>query len=169
MTLDEHGWVNIDQLLQGMAGAGTTLTREELVQIVEGDSKSRYSIDGDRIRANQGHSVPIDLGLTPRTPPATLFHGTARRFLNSILDDGLRPGQRQHVHLSANRDTATSVGRRHGKPVVLTVEAGRMHADGHDLFLSENDVWLTARVPSEYLTVSPEGGDATDEPPANRR
>jgi putative RNA 2'-phosphotransferase len=159
VTLDARGWVNIDELLEGVAAAGTTLSRSQLERIVESDSKSRYSIQGDRIRANQGHSLPIDLGLAPQVPPSTLFHGTAQRFLESILERGILPGQRQHVHLSADRDTAVTVGRRHGKPVVLAVDTSRMHADGHPFFLSDNGVWLTPSVAPTYLTVEPGTND----------
>jgi putative RNA 2'-phosphotransferase len=156
VTLDPHGWINIDELLTGMATAGMSLRRAELEQIVRDDSKSRYSIDADRIRANQGHSLPVDLGLEPRTPPDALFHGTAQRFLDSIREGGLVPGQRQHVHLSTNIDTARAVGQRHGKPVILVVDTVRMHTDGHVFLLSDNDVWLTEHVPPSYLTVEPQ-------------
>lgn len=156
VDLDSHGWVSIDALLRGMATAGTSLTRRELERIVEDDAKSRYSIDGDRIRANQGHSLPVDLGLQPETPPAVLFHGTASRFLQSILEGGLLPGQRQHVHLSADRDTAVAVGQRHGKPVVLTIDTTSMRTDGHTFLRSDNGVWLTASVPAAYLAIEPE-------------
>jgi putative RNA 2'-phosphotransferase len=155
LVLDGQGWVDIGALLVGMAAAGTSLTREELEQIVASDAKSRYNIDGNRIRANQGHSLSVDLGLVPLTPPAVLFHGTARRFLDSILEWGLRPGQRQYVHLSSDLNTAVTVGRRHGKPVVLTVDTTRLHAEGYLFFLSENGVWLTASVAPTYLAIEP--------------
>jgi putative RNA 2'-phosphotransferase len=153
LELDPHGWVHIDVLLAGMADAGTALTREELERIVADDSKARYHIDNDRIRANQGHSLPVDLGLTPQIPPNVLFHGTAQRFVHSIHERGLLPGQRQHVHLSAERNTAVNVGQRHGKPVVLIVDAARMHADGQSFLLSDNGVWLTATIAPRYLRI----------------
>ena len=107
--------------------------------------------DGTRIRANQGHSVPVDLSLDSVAPPDLLYHGTVARFLPSIRREGLRRGQRHHVHLSADRKTASRVGSRRGSPVVLTVEAGQMHADGHPFYRSANGVWLTEQVPPKYI------------------
>jgi putative RNA 2'-phosphotransferase len=106
-----------------------------------------------RIRANQGHSIKVDLELVPKTPPAELFHGTATRFLDSIKNEGLKPGQRQHVHLSTNVDTANMVGQRYGKPVILKIDSASMFKQGFTFYLSENNVWLIEHVPVEYLTI----------------
>ena len=118
------------------------------------DAKQRYSFspDGTRIRANQGHSIPVDLELPASRPPQTLYHGTAARFLPSIRQKGLLRGARLYVHLSSSLDTARAVGARHGLPAVLTVDAGRMAADGLPFFVSANGVWLTEHVPPQYLT-----------------
>jgi putative RNA 2'-phosphotransferase len=156
VVLDEQDWVSIDSLLAGMAAAGTTLTLSDLERIVVEDSKGRYTIEDGRIRANQGHSVDIDLGLTALVPPHPLFHGTATRFIESILRDGLLPQARQYVHLSANRQTAIEVGSRHGKICVLTINANAMTADGLEFFRSANGVWLVAQVPSRYLSIDDE-------------
>jgi putative RNA 2'-phosphotransferase len=151
VTLDAQGWVSVDDLLAGMSTAGSPLTLDELHHIVDTDNKGRYSIVSGMIRANQGHSIDVDLGLVPQTPPAELFHGTAQRFLESILASGLLPGQRQYVHLSSDKNTAITVGQRHGTPVVLRIDAARMQADGVEFLVSENGVWLTSAVRPEYL------------------
>jgi len=151
LTLDAQGWVGVDELLAAFAARGRHITRAELAEVVEGNDKRRFTIDGDRIRANQGHSIEVDLALDPAEPPALLFHGTATRNLDAILAEGLVRGRRHHVHLSADTDTAVRVGTRHGVPVVLTVLAGMMAAEGHEFFLSANGVWLAEHVPAEYL------------------
>ncbi len=153
LTLGPGGWVEVDALLRGLKRAGHALTRPELESIVAENDKSRFTLsqDGQRIRAAQGHSVPVDLELTPVPPPPTLFHGTARASLDAIFAQGLNPGRRQHVHLSADAVTAERVGARHGKPVVLTVHAHAMHADGHTFWHADNGVWLTTQVPARYL------------------
>ncbi len=117
--------------------------------------KRRFTLDRarSRIRANQGHSISVDLGLAPRRPPERLYHGTAAAFLRSILENGLHPRRRHHVHLSPDRETALAVGRRHGEPVVLRADARRMFDEGHRFLLSENGVWLTERVPPAFLTL----------------
>ncbi|MEZ4617799.1 MAG: RNA 2'-phosphotransferase [Caldilineaceae bacterium] len=115
----------------------------------------RFNDDGTRIRANQGHSIAVELNLRPQVPPARLFHGTATRFLDAIQREGLQRQSRQHVHLSADEKTAHKVGQRHGKPVILTVDAAAMHADGHLFYLSDNGVWLTDHVPVHYLIFTP--------------
>ena len=150
LTLDAEGWADVDALV---AGSGGTLTRESVERVVGTSEKKRFALsaDGTRVRARQGHSVAVDLGLAPREPPPTLFHGTVERFLPSILREGLTRQSRQHVHLSANRETADTVGRRRGKPVILRVDAAAMHAAGHTFLLSENGVWLTDVVPPEFL------------------
>lgn len=155
ITLDAQGWVDIDQLLALSAAHGNAYTREELDAVVSTSDKQRFAVseDGRRMRANQGHSIAaVELGLTPVEPPAVLYHGTADRFLESIAGEGLRPGARKHVHLSRDRDTGTAVGKRHGRPVVLTVDAAAMHRAGHPFFVSDNGVWLTAAVPPAFIT-----------------
>ena len=153
LTLDENGWVPIDILLDALKNQKHSLTRAELDEIVATNNKKRFAIseDGQRIRARQGHSLDIDLGLQPSTPPPILYHGTAVRFLLSIREQGLQKMNRQHVHLSTTEDTANEVGNRHGKPVILHIQAESMHADGYSFFLSENRVWLTETVPVRYL------------------
>lgn len=153
LELDAQGWVAVDALLRALPGAGVTLTRDELDEVVVTNDKRRFALspDGLRIRASQGHSVEIELGYAPEAPPALLFHGTALHFVESIRAQGLLRGRRRHVHLSAARDTALAVGRRHGTPVVLEVESGAMHASGHAFFLSDNGVWLVEAVPPEYI------------------
>ncbi len=153
ITLDEHGWADVEELIRGVNKTGRTMSREDLEIIVATSNKQRYRFNEDmtKIRANQGHSIPVDVELEQRQPPEVLYHGTATRFLDGILKEGLRPMTRLHVHLSASRETAGSVGKRHGQPVVLTVEAGRMHREGIPFFLSENGVWLTKEVPAEYI------------------
>ncbi len=148
LTLDEHGWAEVDLLLKNV-GIGM----EELEEIVAGDEKRRYSFSEDRtlIRANQGHSVPVDLELEAREPPEFLYHGTVGQFLDSIRKEGLQRQSRQYVHLSPDVETAVKVGRRRGKPVILQVAAGRMYRDGYAFFLSVNGVWLTREVPPQYL------------------
>ncbi|WP_374435034.1 RNA 2'-phosphotransferase [Inhella sp.] len=155
LHLDEAGWVGIDSLQERANTAGHALTRELLQQIVDNSDKQRFAIsaDGLRIRANQGHSVEIELGLVPQVPPARLFHGTASRFLDSILSSGLNKGARHHVHLSTDLGVAGAVGRRYGQLVMLEVDAESMHAHGHCFFRSENGVWLTDRVPPRFLKV----------------
>lgn len=150
VTPDSGGWVPVDALI---AGADIPLTPEVIREIVTTSDKQRFALseDGLRIRANQGHSFPVDLGLTPLVPPDTLFHGTATRFVDSILAQGLIPGSRQHVHLSADEATAQSVGSRHGKPHIFKVASGQMHKDGYPFIRSENGVWLTDHVPAKYL------------------
>jgi putative RNA 2'-phosphotransferase len=159
LTLDTSGWVLVEQLLAGAASAGVRITPEELAEVVRSSDKQRFAFDesGTRIRANQGHSVEVELQLEPAEPPPELFHGTAERNLEAILRDGLRKMARHHVHLSRDTPTALKVGTRHGKPVILVVDAAKMRADGHVFFVSANGVWLVERVPCQYLRVlSPE-------------
>ncbi len=154
LTLDSGGWASVEALI---GGADFDVTAEDVARVVRNSDKQRFSLseDGARIRANQGHSIPVDLGLTPVAPPAHLFHGTAEKNLSSILETGLRPQSRTHVHLSPDTETARKVGMRHGKPVILLVAAGAMAADGGVFFRSVNGVWLTDRVQPHYLSVSP--------------
>jgi putative RNA 2'-phosphotransferase len=153
LVLDQNGWASIDELIALANARGTKLSGPEIESIVENSDKKRFAIsaDGTKIRANQGHSVDIALGLEPQTPPERLYHGTATRFLESIHATGLHSASRQHVHLSTDLATAEKVGSRHGKPVILTVDAGQMARDGHLFYLSENGVWLTETVPAKYL------------------
>ncbi|MGC4892444.1 RNA 2'-phosphotransferase [Micromonospora sp. DT31] len=155
LRLDGAGWVPVDDLL-----AGLRISRAEMDAVVAGNDKQRFAVehgpDGvDRIRANQGHSVPVDLGLTPADPPPRLFHGTGRDALAAILAEGLRRGGRHHVHLSPDVATARRVGaRRGGAVVVLTVDAAAMTQAGHLFYCSANGVWLTDTVPPQYLTTT---------------
>ncbi|WP_133510440.1 RNA 2'-phosphotransferase [Candidatus Thiosymbion oneisti] len=152
LTLDAQGWASVSELIK-KAPSEMSLTADLIRQVVITNDKQRFSLSEDeqRIRANQGHSIKIDLGLTPKEPPPVLYHGTATRFLASILREGLHPGQRHHVHLSLDMKTATSVGQRYGKPVVLQVASGEMYRQGYEFFLSENGVWLTEIVPPGFL------------------
>jgi putative RNA 2'-phosphotransferase len=151
ITLDHGGWTDIGPLLEAAARAGLPATRADLDRVVADNDKCRFAVDGERIRAQQGHSVPVDLGLEPLEPPPYLFHGTHRTVLAAIRAEGLRPMTRHHVHLAADRETAQRVGARHGSPVVLTVRAGQLYADGAAFLRSGNGVWLTAHVPPPYL------------------
>ena len=134
-------------------GRGPYLSRELIEEVVATNDKQRFALseDGRLIRANQGHSIAVDLGLAPQTPPALLYHGTADKNLPSIMAQGLLPGRRQHVHLSANVETAVKVGQRHGRPIVLKVQTGAMHAAGHLFYKSANGVWLVAAVPAPFI------------------
>jgi putative RNA 2'-phosphotransferase len=153
LTLDENGWASIEELIRLANLRGTRLNRALLDQVVAENDKKRFALseDGLRIRASQGHSINIDLALAPAQPPELLYHGTASRCIDSIRASGLHSANRQHVHLSLDAPTATKVGQRHGKPVVLTVRSGEMAAAGHSFFLSANGVWLTERVPAEFI------------------
>ncbi len=152
ITLDEHGWANVDELLTGI-NRTRPLDMAGLEEIVRTDEKQRYSFNADRtkIRANQGHSVPVDVELQPVTPPALLYHGTGEKFVPSIEARGLIPKTRLYVHLSGDYDTARKVGARHGSPRVYQINAARMSADGYVFYRSVNGVWLTKQVPSQYL------------------
>ena len=155
LTLQPGGWVPLDDLLAATEEIGFPISYDELVEVVETNDKRRFSFDdsGDLIRANQGHSVEVDLQLEEAIPPEVLYHGTVERFLPSILGEGLVRGNRHHVHLSKDQETARKVGARRGKPVILTVDAGQMHRDGHHFFVSANGVWLTDAVPPSRLTI----------------
>ena len=153
IVLDQAGWISVGDLLEACRRHGKAITAEELQHVVETNDKRRFAFNdtGERIRANQGHSVAVDLDLAPSVPPERLYHGTVRKFLPSIRKEGLKPKARHHVHLSADRETATRVGSRRGPPVVLVIESARMHRDGHVFHMSENGVWLTDVVPPCYL------------------
>jgi putative RNA 2'-phosphotransferase len=155
IELDESGWVRIDTLLSAMDDHGRPLTRETLQFVVDNNDKQRFSIspDGTRIRANQGHSVEVDLGYEPSIPPEILYHGTPRQFVELIRRDGLHKMRRHHVHLHEEIATATAVGNRRGKAVLLKVRAQAMHAAGHVFYVTANHVWLTDYVPSEFIEI----------------
>lgn len=151
IELDDNGWTNVDGLLEAAKDRG--LTKEILDEVVATNDKKRFIFndDGTKIRANQGHSVKVDLELEPSKPPNLLFHGTVDKFLDSIRKGGLIKGSRHHVHLSADRETATDVGGRRGKPVILIVATRLMINDGFEFYQSENGVWLVDAVPLQYL------------------
>jgi putative RNA 2'-phosphotransferase len=153
LTLGEGGWVPVQQLLDACARDGFPITREELQQVVTTNDKQRFSFDetGTLIRANQGHSVEVDLQLEPVEPPALLYHGTAIDTVPAIQSGGLKKMSRHHVHLSVDVATARKVGVRHGSPVVFVVDAAAMHRDGHLFYCSANGVWLVDSVPPQYL------------------
>jgi putative RNA 2'-phosphotransferase len=153
LQLDAQGWVPVSELLQALSTSRFPLSLSELQELVRSNDKQRFSFseDGSRIRASQGHSLSIDLGYERAVPPATLFHGTAERFLQSIQKSGLLKGQRHHVHLSAEPETALKVGSRYGRPVVLQIASDQMNKNGHLFFRSANGVWLTEFVPVEYI------------------
>ncbi|WP_269856869.1 RNA 2'-phosphotransferase [Streptomyces sp. RPT161] len=153
ITLDPNGWVGIDTLITAATAHGFPFTRQELEHVVASNDKRRYAIDGDRIRANQGHTVEVDLALPVVQPPAYLYHGTVGRYVAAIRAEGLLPMGRHAVHLSADRETATRVGARRGKPVVLSVDAGAMHRAGFEFRRSANGVWLVDHVPAEFLRI----------------
>ncbi|MGI8647166.1 MAG: RNA 2'-phosphotransferase [Acidimicrobiales bacterium] len=154
LTLSPDGWVTVEELLAALARHNLALTRAELDEVVDGNDKQRFAFDatGNRIRANQGHSVPVDLDLPIAVPPAVLYHGTVEKFLGAIWREGLRPMRRRHVHLSATAQTATSVGARRGPPVVLRVDSAAMAAARHQFRVSANGVWLVTHVPPHYLS-----------------
>jgi putative RNA 2'-phosphotransferase len=152
LSLDAQGWAEIDHLVERARANGVRLTRDLVLRVAETSDKQRFACDGaGRIRANHGHTVAIDLGIEPSEPPAILFHGTAATSVAAIKAKGLVPGLRQYVHLSADPVTATSVGRRHGLPVVLRVAAGRMWSAGFKFVRSASGVWLTSAVPAEFI------------------
>jgi putative RNA 2'-phosphotransferase len=164
LQLDPNGWADVDVLLQRLAEYGKPVARDLLDRVVAENDKQRFAFDAGRtrIRASQGHSIQVDLDLKPAQPPDVLYHGTASRFLKSILASGLHAGNRQHVHLSGDVDTARRVGARHGFPVILHVDTARMRADGAVFYLSDNGVWLTGPVAPRYLRVLNGPGRAAD-------
>ncbi len=154
IELDQQGWANLDEIIEKMQRKGMNVDQSIIEAVVANNDKQRFRLDltNRRIRANQGHSIDIDLALAPSVPPKELFHGTATRFLDSIMEKGLIRGSRQHVHLSLDIETATKVGSRHGKPTILNVDAQAMHQQGFVFYVSENGVWLTEHVPVEFLS-----------------
>lgn len=152
ITLDEHGWANVDELIAGVSKTHP-LDMAGLERIIAEDEKQRYSFNDDKtlIRANQGHSIPVDVELEEVEPPKILYHGTGEKYTSSIDEQGLIPKSRLYVHLSGDEETARKVGQRHGKPVVYKVRSGEMHRDGLLFYRSVNGVWLTKSVPVKYL------------------
>jgi len=153
LRVDDAGWADVGELIAGARAAGVEMDRATLERVVAENEKKRFAFsdDGTRIRASQGHSIGVDLGLEPVEPPQVLYHGTATRSVDSIRRSGLHSASRTHVHLSADVETARSVGQRHGRPAILAIAAGRMHRDGHAFYRSANGVWLTDAVPVEYI------------------
>jgi putative RNA 2'-phosphotransferase len=156
LKLGDGGWVAVDDLLTAFKRSGKPLSRGLLEVVVAENDKQRFefSEDRSRIRARQGHSAKIDLGYAPATPPNVLYHGTAAKNLDSIFQHGLLKGRRHHVHMSTNRETMLQVAMRHGKPVLLAIDAKRMFADGHKFFVTGNHVWLTDHVPPLYIQIT---------------
>jgi putative RNA 2'-phosphotransferase len=153
LTLDENGWADVSELISRANEKGRSLDMALLERIVAENDKKRFSFNEDKtkLRANQGHSIKVDVELSPAIPPNILYHGTAKRFIGSIKTTGLVKGKRLHVHLSSDRETAINVGKRHGNPIILEVDAVTMHKDGHIFYFSENGVWLAENVPLQYL------------------
>lgn len=154
LELDEQGWASIDELIK--LTTDFELTPMLIQTVVETNDKQRFRLseDGKRIKANQGHSIEVDLALTPIEPPEILFHGTARRFVDAIMKDGLQKMNRHHVHLSESLAVAQSVGERYGKPVIFHIQAKRMHEQGYVFYKTVNNVWLVNEVPIEFIDVS---------------
>ena len=153
LQLDENGWADVLELMSKSAAGGQAFSREELEEVVALNDKQRFAFDDSRarIRANQGHSIEVELQLEVRQPPELLYHGTVERFLTGIQAEGLRKMSRNHVHLSADREIAVKVGSRRGEAVILTVRSGEMSRDGLTFFVSDNGVWLTDAVPVRYI------------------
>lgn len=154
LEMDDQGWVKVDELIIKMNQNGLRVDKDIINTVVETNDKKRFAFNTDKslIRASQGHSIEVDLDLPVAVPPNILYHGTTSRFLDSILRTGLQKQNRQHVHLSVTIETAQAVGSRHGKPVILTINAKAMHEAGFKFYLSENKVWLTETVPVEYIS-----------------
>ena len=159
IELDANGWTDIETLLQQATSHGRRMTHDDILRIVSDSDKQRFAVSEDRtqIRANQGHSVKVDLALSHTSAPEVLYHGTIARFLESIRVQGLLKGQRHHVHLSEDEQTASQVGARRGKPVLLRIASGEMGQSGFLFYRTANGVWLTDHVPLEYI-IFPEDG-----------
>lgn len=158
ITLDEHGWADVDELIKGIneTGEEVEFSKTTLEKIVKTDKKQRYSVSQDKtlIRANQGHSIPVDVELEKKEPPKILYHGTGVKSVKAIQEQGLLPMERLYVHLSTDVETATNVGKRHGTPVIFKVNTEQMQKEGYDFFQSVNGVWLTKEVPAKYLELN---------------
>jgi putative RNA 2'-phosphotransferase len=155
LVLAPGGWVSVEALLAACKAQQFPITQEELTEVVISNEKQRFAFDatGTQIRANQGHSVEVDLQLSPQTPPDLLYHGTGEKSVQAILRSGLLKMSRHHVHLSVDQQTAHKVGSRHGRAVIFTVDTAAMHQAGHTFYRSENGVWLVDQVPPNYLTI----------------
>lgn len=153
IQLDQNGWTDVNELIEKATNYGVKFDKDILKHIVATNSKKRFAFNDtlDKIRASQGHSVDIELGYSNQKPPTILFHGTADKFVQSILDTELEKRNRQHVHLSSDLETALKVGQRHGKPFIFKVLAEQMYNDNFQFYISENGVWLTDNVPTKYL------------------
>lgn len=157
LSLDKHGYIDVQDLINGIKENNDFYIDLDILKfIVETDNKKRYSFseDGTKIRANQGHSVKVDLGLKEVKPPSILYHGTGEKYLESILKEGLKSKSRMYVHLFSDIDTAISVGKRHGEPIVLGIDAERMYKDEYKFYLSENGIFLAESVPVKYINVA---------------
>ncbi|MEO7045196.1 MAG: RNA 2'-phosphotransferase [Ferruginibacter sp.] len=154
IVLDENGYTNVDELINKLNAHNENISLEILQHIVNANNKKRFAFNDDlsKIRASQGHSVDVELGYTEEQPPAILYHGTVEKFLSSILKDGLQKMQRHHVHLSADKTTATKVAERRGKPIILEIKSGEMFSAGYKFYLSDNGVWLIDHVPVNFIT-----------------
>ena len=154
LTLDERGYADVAGLIEGISKTGRCIDLAVLEEIVASDNKQRFAFNDDhtKIRANQGHSINVDVEMQELTPPPVLYHGTAEKYLDSIKELGLQKRSRNYVHLSADYDTAVKVGARHGKAVVLKIDAEKMYNDGYKFLLSANGVWQTDYVPYRYVT-----------------
>jgi len=157
ITLNDNGWANVDDLINGINKSTNKkvncVTLAILEDIVNSDNKNRYSFNNDKtfIRANQGHSIKVNVDLKEVTPPKILYHGTAEKYINSIRANGLKAMNRLYVHLSDNKQTAITVGSRHGIPIILEIDSTKMFEDGYKFYISENNVWLTNNVPQNYI------------------
>jgi len=153
LTLDNNGWAGVEELLSKAAAHNTIFSKEDLEDIVASNDKQRFIFNEDhtRIRANQGHSIEVELDLQAQQPPTYLYHGTVEKFLEAIRSEGLKKMSRQHVHLSNDKETAQKVGSRQGKPIILHIRGEEMHRDGFVFYISENGVWLTDHVPVKYI------------------
>lgn len=153
ITLDENGWTDCQDLIEAANRHGKHFDHATLLKVVRANDKQRFAFseDGRRIRANQGHSVEVDLALEAQVPPELLYHGTVAKFLDAIRETGLQKGERHHVHLSSNLVTATKVGERRGQPIILSIRAAEMSAAGHSFYQSANGVWLADAVPPEFI------------------
>lgn len=153
LTLDKQGWADVAELLAKAAAAGTPMTLQEMEQVVAENDKKRFVFNDDhtRIRAAQGHSVEVNLKLTVKAPPPVLYHGTVGKFMDAIRKEGLTPQNRHDVHLSGDKETATVVAARRGKPIILVIETFPMVRDGYEFRQSENGVWLVPAVPAKYI------------------
>lgn len=155
LKLDEHGWADVEELLAASAKNGNAFMREELEKVVAENDKKRFAFDetGTKIRANQGHSIRVEIEFEQKTPPEILYHGTTEKNVGAILEKGLKKMRRHHVHLSPDVETAGKVGSRRGKPVILEIDAGRMKEEGFTFYISANGVWLVDEVPPQFMRV----------------